>query len=207
METGDHMEQQSKETAAATINEQLLASANTKLALAQDHVQAIGRMADAFVASLRIGGKIILFGNGGSAADAQHIACELVGHFKITRPALRALSLTTDTSLLTSIGNDFDFDHIFARQIESLARPEDVLVGISTSGRSGNVLNGLLEGARIGSTTVCLAGMDGGPCAEAADVSIIVPSDDVPRIQEAHITVGHIVCHLVEEEIFADRIE
>lgn len=186
-----------------SISEQLRASSDVKLALLESHIGVIGQIADSICQALKAGGKVMLFGNGGSAADAQHIASELVGRYKIERPAMSALALTTDTSLLTALSNDYDFNQVFVRQVQSMTRPCDVIVGITTSGKSANVLNALREGSRLGAKTVCFSGMDGGPCAEAADISLIVPSSDVPRIQEAHITVGHIVCHLVEEEMFA----
>ncbi len=181
---------------------QLKASAALKAELAENYTGAIAQIAREICGSLSNRGKIILFGNGGSAADAQHIASELVGRFKKERPGLRAISLSADTSLLTSISNDFDFDQIFSRQVECLADPDDVVFGITTSGNSENILRGIQAGAELGATTICLTGMDGGPCAKAARISLIVPSFDVPRIQEAHITIGHIICHLVEEVLF-----
>ncbi len=186
------------------ITAQLEASAGLKLELARSHADAIAHLAQQISRSLCDGGKIILFGNGGSAADAQHIASELVGRFKLERPGLRAISLSTDTSLLTSIGNDFDFGQIFSRQIECLADPADLVIGITTSGDSRNILNGIEAADRLGATTICLTGMKGGACADAAQLSLVVPSDDVPRIQEAHITIGHILCDLVEEQLFGN---
>jgi len=181
---------------------QLKASAALKTELADKYTGAISQITEEVCRSLSDGGKIILFGNGGSAADAQHIASELVGRFKQERPGLRAISLTTDTSLLTSISNDFDFNQIFSRQVECMADPNDVIWGLTTSGNSENVLRALQAGADLGAATVCLTGMNGGSCVNVAKISLVVPSFDVPRIQEAHITVGHIICHLVEEELF-----
>jgi len=186
-----------------SITEQLRASSDVKLAMMKSQIEIIGQIAACISQSLKAGGKAIFFGNGGSAADAQHIASELVGRYKMERPAMRALALTTNTSLLTALSNDYDFDHVFVRQVQGMTKSSDIIVGITTSGKSINVLNALIEGSRLGAKTICFSGMDGGPCAEAADISLVVPSSDVPRIQEAHITVGHIVCHLVEEEMFA----
>jgi D-sedoheptulose 7-phosphate isomerase len=148
--------------------------------------------------SLDAGGKIVLMGNGGSAADSQHIAAELVGRFKRDRGGLAALALTTDTSILTSVGNDYGFEHIFARQVGALCGPEDVLVGISTSGNSGNVIRAVEEGRRLGVYTVGLLGGDGGRLAGLCDFALIAPSADTPRIQEIHILIGHILCELLE---------
>lgn len=186
---------------------QLKASAALKTELAKKYIGAISQITEEICRSLNSRGKIILFGNGGSAADAQHIASELVGRFKKERPGLRALSLSADTSLLTSISNDFDFNQIFSRQVECMADPNDVILGITTSGNSENILRALQAGAELGATTVCLTGMNGGPCAKISKISLIVPSFDVPRIQEAHITIGHIICHLVEEELFESQDE
>lgn len=181
---------------------QLKASAALKTELATRYTVAISQIAEEICRSLNNGGKLISFGNGGSAADAQHITGELVGRFRKDRPGLRAISLSSETSSLTSISNDFDFNQIFSRQVECMADPHDVILGITTSGNSENVLRALEAGAGLGATTVCLTGMDGGACAAVAQISLIVPSFDVPRIQEAHITIGHIICHLVEEELF-----
>jgi D-sedoheptulose 7-phosphate isomerase len=194
-----------KQIIRGEIAAQLEASASLKQELAKNYIDVISQITTEICRSLKSGGKIILFGNGGSAADAQHIASELVGRFKKERPGLRALSLSANTSLLTSLSNDFDFSQIFSRQVECLADPADVVIGITTSGGSENVLLALQAGAEIGATTVCLSGMDGGECAKASQISIIIPSYDVPRIQEAHIAVGHIICHLVEEELFASQ--
>ena len=144
------------------------------------------------------GGKVILFGNGGSAADAQHIACELVGKFKFRRGPLPAIALTTNTSILTAIANDISFEEIFARQIEGLACEKDVVIGISTSGRSVNVIKGIQAAKKKNAFTIALTGEHGGPLASVADIAIKVPSTNVPRIQEAHITIGHIICEIVE---------
>jgi len=150
--------------------------------------------------SLKNGGKILLFGNGGSAADAQHIAAELVGRYKIERKGLSAIALTTDSSVLTSIGNDFGYNHIFDRQLEALANNLDVVIGLSTSGSSINVINGLKMASEIGCRTIGFSGQGGGGMNQICDVSLVVPSQDTPRIQEMHIVIGHILCHLIEQE-------
>lgn len=148
------------------------------------------------------GKKLLVMGNGGSAADAQHFAAEIIGRFKMERPALPAIALTTDTSVLTAIGNDYGFDTVFSRQVEGLGAAGDVVVGISTSGNSTNVLAALLKARELGCSTIALLGRDGGTIKSAADISIIVPSNDTPRIQEAHITVIHIICDLLEKSLF-----
>lgn len=154
--------------------------------------------ADLLRGSLAEGGKILLFGNGGSAADAQHFAAELVGRYLRERPALPALALSTDTSALTAIGNDYGFHRVFARQVEALAKPGDAAVGISTSGNSSNVLEGLREARRRGCRTAALLGRDGGAIAPEVEVALVFPSSDTPRIQEAHAVLIHILCALVE---------
>ncbi len=142
-------------------------------------------------------------GNGGSAADCQHIAAELVGRFKSEREGLPAIALTTDTSILTAIGNDYSFNEIFARQIEALANKGDLVIGISTSGNSENVIRGILKAKKIGCYTVGLLGKDGGKLKNLVDLAIIIPSNNTPRIQECHILIGHIACEIVDKE-FSD---
>ena len=155
------------------------------------------------VLSLKNNGKIILFGNGGSAGDAQHIAAELSGKFyNQERPGLAAISLTTNTSSITAIGNDFGYDEIFSRQLEGFANKEDVVIGITTSGRSSNVINGISKANNLGCTTITLTGISEGPLDKISDYIVKIPSDDTPRIQEHHILFGHIICELVENEIF-----
>lgn len=153
------------------------------------------------VKCLKHGGKILLFGNGGSAADAQHIAAELTGRYKKERLGLPAIALTTDTSALTAIGNDYGYERVFSRQVQALAREGDMLVGISTSGNSQNVLLGLEEGRKIGCVCVGFSGRDGGKMHEACEYNLVVPSDDTPRIQEMHIMLAHIICHIIEENL------
>lgn len=143
-------------------------------------------------------GKIILFGNGGSAADAQHIAAELVGRYKNNRKPLASIALTTDTSGLTCISNDFGYEFVFSRQVEALARPSDTIIGISTGGTSKNVINGLIEGNKIGCTTIGLSGKDGGDFNDICDLNIIVGSNITARIQEMHILIGHIICEIID---------
>jgi D-sedoheptulose 7-phosphate isomerase len=150
---------------------------------------------------LRHGGKLMFFGNGGSAADAQHIAAELIVRYKSDRPAISALALTTDTSALTACGNDFGFDSLFERQIAGLGRPHDVAVGLSTSGRSPNVLNGLRQARTMGLSTVGLAGGTGGEMTALCDAMIVVPSSVTARIQEMHILIGHVWCHALERRL------
>ena len=150
--------------------------------------------------SLKQGGKILIFGNGGSAADAQHIAAELVGRYKLERKGLSAIALSTDTSSLTAIANDYGYEHVFDRQIEALANPEDVAVGISTSGNSSNVINALQSAKNIGCKSIGLSGKFGGDMNKLCDVNLVIPAKDTARIQEMHILVGHIICHLIELE-------
>ncbi len=147
------------------------------------------------------GGKLILMGNGGSAADSQHIAAELIGRFKKERRAIPAIALTVDTSSLTALGNDYGFDTIFERQVEAHARENDAVVGISTSGNSENVVRALKKANSIGAETIGLVGNNGGKIKEVASLSIVVPSNDTARIQEVHITIGHIICELIEEDL------
>ena len=151
------------------------------------------------------GGKIFLFGNGGSAADCQHIAAELSGKFyNSKRPGLPAISLTTNTSSLTAIGNDFDYSDIFSRQLEGMAGPDDLVIGISTSGQSSNVFNAFKKAKELGTYTVLLTGLSESDSSRFCNQSIHVPSDDTPRIQEQHILIGHIMCELVESKLFID---
>lgn len=165
-------------------------------------LEKIERVSDAIIKALKNGRKVVLFGNGGSAADAQHIACELAGRFKKERRGLPAIALTTNTSALTAIANDYSYDEVFSRQVEGIVGKGDVVIGISTSGESPNVIKGIKAAKKRGAIAVGLAGAKGGKLAQAADICIKVPSNDTPRIQEAHITIGHIICQLVEEGLF-----
>lgn len=166
-------------------------------------LQPVLDAASAIVDSLRGGGTLLLFGNGGSAADAQHAAAELVGRFQQERRALAAVALTTDTSVLTSIGNDYAFDRVFARQIDALGRAGDVAFGISTSGRSPNVLAALAAARARRMRTVALTGRDGGEVGRAADIHVNVPADSTARVQEVHRTLLHVMCDLVERAFVA----
>ena len=149
--------------------------------------------------SLKDGGKILIFGNGGSAADAQHIAAELVGRYKTERIGLPAMALTTDTSALTAIGNDYGYDRIFNRQVEALANKGDVIIGISTGGSSGNVISGLKLAKELGCKTVGFSGRGGGDMNTLCDINLVVPAEDTARIQEMHIVIGHTICHLIDQ--------
>jgi len=166
-----------------------------------ENIPEIIRIIESITKSLKKGNKIILFGNGGSAADAQHIAAELVGRFGYDRKSLSAISLTTDTSVITSIGNDYSFEKIFSRQCESLVNKGDVVVGISTSGNSINVKNGLLVSKRKGAKTIGFLGHKGGHIKNIVDIPLIVNSNSTPRIQEVHRTSAHIICEMVEKNI------
>ncbi len=175
---------------------------------ALDIVQArlsdeIERAAVMLAETLRRGDKILICGNGGSAADAQHIAAELTGRFAMEREALPAIALTTDTSALTAIANDYGFDRVFERQIEALAKRGDVLIGISTSGRSQNIIRALERARHKGCATLGLSGRDGGVMDELCDLNLTVPLESTARIQEMHIFIGHIICELVEKELFS----
>jgi D-sedoheptulose 7-phosphate isomerase len=149
--------------------------------------------------SLNNGGKILIFGNGGSAADAQHIAAELVGRYKVERKGLPAIALTTDTSALTAIGNDYGYSHVFDRQVEALANENDVVIGISTGGSSGNVISGLKTAKELGCKTIGFSGRGGGTMNDICNVNLVVPAEDTPRIQEMHIVIGHTICHLIDQ--------
>lgn len=165
-------------------------------------VGTIAQIAAVLVRALQEGHKVVLFGNGGSAADAQHVAAELVNRFLADRAPLPAIALTTDTSILTSISNDTSFEQVFARQVEALVQEGDVAVGISTSGDSPSVLNGVRAAKEKGAVTLGFTGRSGGNLKELVDLCLCVPSDHTPRIQEAHITVWHAICEVVERELF-----
>jgi len=159
--------------------------------------------AGAMIAALRSGGRVLACGNGGSAADAQHFAAELVGRFERERAALGAIALTTDTSIVTAVANDYAFSRVFARQVEALGRPGDVLLGISTSGGSANVIAAFAAAKAGGMTTVALTGRDGGAVGAAADIHVNVPAASTARVQEVHRTLLHAVCALIERELYA----
>jgi D-sedoheptulose 7-phosphate isomerase len=168
-------------------------------------ISALSKTTELLIAALKSGNKILLFGNGGSAADAQHIAAELVGRFAFDRPALSALALTVDTSCITAVANDHGFDQIFVRQIEALARPSDVAIGISTSGNSPNVIFGILAAKKMDVRTVGLTGESGGRLRPVVDLCVCVPANETPRVQECHNLIGHILSELVEQELFHEK--
>ena len=186
------------------VAQQIGESIAVKQALLDDRalIAQIGDVADLIVATYRRQGKVLIAGNGGSAADAQHIAAELVSRFTFERPALPALALTTDTSILTGIGNDYGYDSLFSRQVEASGRPGDVFIGISTSGNSTNIVRALEAARANGLITVGLTGATGGKMGGLCDHCLKVPSNDTPRIQECHITVGHILCAHTENTLF-----
>lgn len=188
-------------TSAERVRGWLQASLELQARLLDEQAPAIARIADAISDALRAGGKLLLFGNGGSAADAQHVAAEFVSRFKLERPALPAIALTTDTSILTAIGNDYHFDRVFARQVQALARPGDVAVGISTSGNSPDVLNGLVAAHECGARTIGFTGQRGGRLRDLADLCFYAPSEDTALIQQAHIAAWHAICLVVEQDL------
>jgi len=185
------------------IQDKLLESIQVKEELMRTCIGEIVQIADCIIDCLKKGRKVIFFGNGGSAADSQHLSAEFVGRFKKDRKAMAAVSLTTDTSILTSLANDYGYDVIFAKQIEALGNKGDVAVGISTSGRAKNVVAALKKAKEMELKTIALTGGDGGMVARVADLSLIVPSKITARIQESHITIGHIICELAEEALCA----
>jgi D-sedoheptulose 7-phosphate isomerase len=191
----------SDERLGEMVRDGIRASVDVREALLADvpaQVAVIRRLAEILAA----GGQLLLFGNGGSAADAQHIATELVGRFYLERPPLPALPLTVNTSALTAIGNDYEFADVFSRQVEAYGRAGDGAIGLSTSGNATNVVEGIRAARRIGMVTIGLTGRDGGQLAGEVDIAIRVPSDDTPRIQEAHIMLGHLWCQGIEATLF-----
>ena len=180
------------------IKESLLESAELKKTVAETMADSIEKAINVICYALKSGKKVLLMGNGGSAADAQHIAGELVGRFKKERKAIPAIALSTDTSILTAIGNDYGFERVFERQIEALGEKGDVVIGISTSGNSENVYRAMRLAKENGLKTIGLLGNDGGRIKDFSDVTLTVPSKNTPRIQESHITIGHIICEGVE---------
>jgi D-sedoheptulose 7-phosphate isomerase len=189
------------------VSDSIKASIATKQQLLgnPDLISTIAKVSELLVKTFTQGNKVMLFGNGGSAADSQHIAAEFVGRFAFNRPALPALALSVNTSCLTAIGNDYGFDQVFSRQIEALGRPADMAIGISTSGNSPNVLKGFEVAKKMGIHTVALAGCTGGKMKGAADYCLCAPSNETPRIQECHILIGHIISELTEETIFHEH--
>ena len=177
------------------ITQSIQESINLKSKVLDTMVDKIVQMAEMMIDTYKKGGKVVLFGNGGSAADAQHIAAELIGY------GLPAIALTTNTSVITAIANDFNYDRVFSKQVAGLLKSNDVVVAISTSGKSSNVIMGLHTSNAIKARTIALLGKDGGQAKDCADLVLIVPSEDTMRIQEVHITIGHIVCELVRKAL------
>ncbi len=175
-----------------------LETINTVINTMEEKLEAASALA---VETLKNGNKILLCGNGGSAADAQHIAAELTGRYKTERRGLPGIALTTDTSALTAIGNDYGYDRVFDRQVEALANKGDLLIGISTSGNSKNIINALKVAREMGCKTLGLSGRDGGAMNELCDVNLVVPSNNTPRIQEMHILFGHTICQIIDNEL------
>jgi len=177
-------------------------SSNLKEAFVGENLDGIVKVVEVITAALKAGNKILIFGNGGSAADAQHLAAEFVNRFIIERPPLPAIALSTDTSVITSIGNDYDFSEIFSKQIRAIGQAGDVAWGISTSGSSRNVIKALDVAKKMGMVTIGVTGRDGGEIAKIVDYSLNVSSHSTPRIQEVHITLGHVICEMVDFKLF-----
>lgn len=188
------------EVASARVAAALKEGAELRMKISRENGQIIVKAAVLIARCLQSGNKLLLFGNGGSAADAQHLAAEFVGRFVRERAGLPAIALTTDSSILTAVGNDYGFEQVFARQIQALGRPGDVAVAISTSGNSANVLEGVKEARKRKLETIGLTGKDGGALAQRADVAITIPSTSTARIQECHIAIGHLFCELVDAD-------
>lgn len=189
------------------ISDYIEGSIQTKKELLRTKSEEIAHIAEVIIDAFRQGNKVLWFGNGGSAADAQHLACELVSRFCLERRALASIALTTNTAELTAIANDYDFDKVFARQVEALVNPGDIVIGISTSGNSPNVIEGMKEAKRRGAITIAFTGATGGKLRRDVDFLLDVPSKVTPHIQESHIMIGHLVCYLVEKELFGDKNE
>jgi D-sedoheptulose 7-phosphate isomerase len=192
-------------TLAARLQEAVADSISLKQKFFETQAREVINAARMLAEVFQAGGKVLLFGNGGSAADAQHLAAEFVNRFQIERPPLAALALTTDTSILSAVANDYDFLEVFAKQVRAVGRPGDLAWGISTSGNSPNVVAGLNAAREMGLKTLALSGREGGPVAGAADLALVVPSRNTPRIQEVHITIGHILCDLVDFLLFPEK--
>lgn len=171
--------------------------------LTSDNITLIEKAADKIISVVKKGGKVLIFGNGGSAADSQHMAAELVGRFKKERKAISAIALTTDTSIITALSNDYGYEASFKRQLEAHAKKGDIIVGLSTSGTAKNVIEALKFAKKIGIDAILLTGKDGGEAKDVSDIAVIVKSSDTARIQEAHILIIHILCELIEESIGA----
>jgi D-sedoheptulose 7-phosphate isomerase len=196
MTSAGHFKQQVRDSIEASI------AAKKRLLEDAELIDVVDRATSILIDAFKRGNKVLLFGNGGSAADAQHIAAEFVGRFSFNRPALPALALSVNSSCVTAIGNDYGFDLVFSRQIEALARAGDVAIGITTSGNSPNVLRGMETAKKMGLHTIGMTGSKGQKLLQAVDYCVCVPSADTPRIQECHILVGHVISELVERAIF-----
>lgn len=183
------------------IKDRIFESIQVKEQIMHQQIGVIISIAEAMIDCLKKNGKIIVFGNGGSAGDSQHIAAELVGRYKMERRGLPAIALTTNTSTLTALANDYGYEAVFSRQIEALAQKNDLVLGISTSGKAKNVNAGMRQAKKMGLKTVALTGADGGELTKLADLVLVVPSQVTARIQEAHITIAHILCELAEEAL------
>jgi len=181
------------------IKDIFLESIQVKEELMRKHVASIMQITKLLKGALQSKGKVMIFGNGGSASDAQHIAAELVGRFQKERRPLPAIAITTNTSILTAVANDYGYEVVFAKQVEALGCKNDIVIGISTSGKAKNVSAGIRQAKKMGLKTIALTGGDGGELSKLADVALVIPSMVTARIQEAHITVGHIICELIEE--------
>jgi D-sedoheptulose 7-phosphate isomerase len=190
----------------ASVEQEIQESMSVQAELSKKGIKEIVQAGKAIAACLRSGGKLVVFGNGGSAADAQHLTAELVGRYRADRRALAAIALTTDSSALTSISNDFGFEDVFSRQLEAVGKPGDIVLAISTSGNSPNVLRAVLLAKKLGLATIGLSGRSGGKLRDCVDLCLSVPSDSTPRIQEAHSLIIHILCGIVENAVVdADR--
>jgi len=186
------------------IKKQFEESAKLKQKVAEKHINTINNIILEIIDAYKNKKKVIWFGNGGSAADAQHLTCELVSKFLIKRKAIPSIALTTNTSILTAVSNDYEFKIVFARQVEALADKGDILIGITTSGTSTNVIKALETGKKIGTINIAFTGKDTSKIKKYVDYLVDIPSKNTPRIQESHITTGHIICELVEKSLFGD---
>lgn len=190
------------ETALKKVTDHAAAGLAARKAFFDTKSELVVEISRAMAVCLAQGGKVMFCGNGGSAADCQHLAAEFTNRFKLERPPLPGLALTTDTSALTAIGNDYSFDEVFSKQVQALGRPGDMLVGISTSGTSSNVIRAMKEAKRAGIITIGLSGQHGGEMTPVSDFLVTVPSGDTPVVQEIHIAAGHMMCHLVDHFLF-----
>lgn len=196
------------ENASRKMKDRVIAELEESIAVKErlkDYAETLLSIANDAFETLKNGGKIVFFGNGGSAADAQHLAAEFVGKLQTDRKGMPAIAFTTNTSILTAVSNDWSFEEIFARQVEALVNEGDLVIGISTGGNSKNVIRGIEEAHKKGAKTVGLIGKGGGMLAKLAQKSIVVPSNNTQRIQEAHITIGHILCGIIEDRFVGSR--